>query len=356
MWHEPVMRSFTLTVALASAVLVVAPALADDVDVRVDARAAPGKRPKLTLVLQRDVESARLDVTGSGVGYGLRAFDKKGPASSGATLEFALPHDQQGKVAWRGSLTVVFADGASGSMPLQFSTEVVSRDFRFDATSHLDLTNDALKLTSERQTAKVEVEVYTDEDELLVASAQGFDPPVPPGQLVPVSWIPRRKADVLRLRVIAYDEIGSFQSVDLFPYSISIPHEDVVFDSGKSIVRPEQEPKLLAALPEIEKATRRFGPAMKAAGATVKLFVAGHTDTVGAVAGNRALSQARALAIAGWFRRHGCPVAVYARGFGEDQPAVPTPDETDELRNRRASYDVGVQGPTGSTSGWTRVD
>jgi outer membrane protein OmpA-like peptidoglycan-associated protein len=325
---------------------------ADDVDLRVDARAAPGQLPKLTLVLHKDVESAALDVSGGG----LQARAKKGPAASGETIEFALPHKKQGKVAWKGSLTVVFADGASGSLPLQFSTEVVSREFRFDATSHLDLANDALKLTSDRQTSKVEVEVYTDADELLVATAQTYDPPVPPGQLVPVSWIPRKKADVLRLHLIVYDEIGSFQSADLFPYSISIPHDDVVFDSGKSVVRPVQEPKLQAALPEIDRATKRFGPAMKAAGATVKLFVAGHTDTVGDAASNRALSQARALAIAKWFRAHGCPVAVYARGFGEDLPKVPTPDNTDDERNRRVEYDVGVNGPTGGTQGWTRVD
>jgi outer membrane protein OmpA-like peptidoglycan-associated protein len=342
-----------VVLALLCSSLLAAVAHADDVDVRVDARAAPGERPKLTLLIHRDVESALLDVVGAG---GKRLRQTKGPATAGGELAFALPHDQQGKVAWKGTVAVVFADGASGSMPLAFSTEVVSREFRFDATRHLDLPRDSLQLTSERQTAKVEIEVYTDEDELLVATAQSFDPPVPPGQLVPVRWIPRRKADVLRLHLVVYDEIGSFQSVDLFPYSISIPHEDVVFDSGKSIIRPEQEPRLRAALPEIEKATRRFGPAMKAAGATVKLFVAGHTDTVGDAGTNRVLSQARALAIARWFRAHGCPVAVYARGFGEDILKVPTSDDTAEERNRRAEYDVGVNGPTGGTAGWTRVD
>jgi outer membrane protein OmpA-like peptidoglycan-associated protein len=346
------MRLASVAVVVAALFLPASAARADDVELRVDARAAPGKPPQLTLLLHKDVESAVLDVNGGGK----HAHAKEGPAASGDTIAFALPHDKQGKVAWSGSLTVVFADGSSGSMPLQFTTEVVSREFRFDATSHLDLANDQLQLTSDRQTSKVEIEVYTDADELLVATAQTYEPTIPAGQLVPVSWIPRKKADVLRLHVVVYDEIGSFQSVDLFPYSISIPHEDVVFDSGKSVLRADQEPKLQAALPEIDKATKRFGPAMKAAGASVKLFVAGHTDTVGDAGGNRALSQARALAIARWFRGHGCPVAVYARGFGEDLLKVPTPDNTDEERNRRADYDVGVNGPTGGTSGWARVD
>jgi outer membrane protein OmpA-like peptidoglycan-associated protein len=328
------------------------PARADDVALRVDARAAAGEPPKLTLVLHRDVASATLDVAGGG----LRAREKKGPAASGGEIAFALPQKKAGKIVWSGTLTVVFADGAAGSMPLRFETEVLSRDFRFDATKALDLKNDRLTLTSERKTAKVEIEVYTDEDELLVSSGQTFDPPVAAGQPVPVSWVPRRDADELRIHLVVYDENGSFQAADLFPYSISIPHDDVVFDSGKSTIRPEQEPKLQAAIPEIERATKRFGPAMRAAGATVKLFVAGHTDTVGDAGSNRSLSQARAVAIARWFRAHGCPVSVWARGFGEDLPKVPTPDETDEQANRRVEYDVGVNGPTGGTSGWTRID
>jgi outer membrane protein OmpA-like peptidoglycan-associated protein len=343
-----VLRAATLALALLSVV----PARADDVDLRVDARAAAGEPPKLTLVLHRDVQSATLDVAGGG----LRAREQKGPASSGGEIAFALPQRKAGRIAWTGTLTVVFADGASGSMPLRFETEVLSRDFRFDATKALDLAHDRLTLTSERKTARVEVEVYTDEDELLVSSAQDHAPPIAAGQPVVVSWVPRRQADALRIHLVVFDENGSFQAADLFPYTISIPHEDVVFDSGKSAIRPEQEPKLQAALPEIERATRRFGPAMKAAGASVRLFVAGHTDTVGDPASNRALSQARAVAIARWFRGHGCPVAVYARGFGEDVLKVPTPDETEQQQNRRVEYDVGVNGPTGGTGGWTRID
>ena len=49
------------------------------------------------------------------------------------------------------------------------------------------------------------------------------------------------------------------------------------------------------------------------------------------------------------------PVAVYARGFGENMLKVETPDETDNEANRRVEYDVGVNGPTGSLSGWTRI-
>ncbi|MDP2340251.1 MAG: OmpA family protein [Deltaproteobacteria bacterium] len=339
------MRAFVVVVVVA---LCSVAASANDIDLRIDARAPPGKQPKLTVIINKDVESVSVDVAG-GAG---RVKQKKGPVEKGGSLEFTLQQDTFGKVSWKGSLTVVFADGASGTMPLAFQTERLSTNFKFKLDEdNFDLEHDKLTLISERATSRVEIEVYTDEDELLVSSGTDYATIVPAGKLVEVSWLPKRKADVLRIHLIVYDENGSFQSSDVFPYKITIPHEDVVFDSGKAVIRPEQEPKLQAAIPVIEAALKRFGPAMKAAGTTVKLFVGGHTDTVGDPGGNRALSQNRALAIAKWFRKHGV-AQVYARGFGEDRLKLETPDNTDEEQNRRAEYDVGVTVP----GGWARVD
>lgn len=346
------MRLFVALLALCVAVGVAGPAFANDVDLRIDNRAEPGKKPKLTIVVNKDLESAVVTLDGGGQ----RLRQKKGPQAAGGTLDFELPQGKPGTVTWKGTLEVAFADGAGGSMPLAFSTEVLSANFTFGfGKDDLDLDNDRLTLKSQRPTARVEIEIYGDEDELLSSSAQDHSPPIPAGQPVPVSWIPKKKADVLRIRLTVHDDNGSFRASDSFPYSITIPHEDVVFDSGKSVIRPDQEPRLSSTIPEIEKAVKRFGPAMKAAGATVRLFVSGHTDTVGPPGTNQALSQARAVAIATWFSKHGVPVGVYARGFGESSLKVSTPDETDNETNRRVDYDIGVNGPTGSLTGWTRI-
>jgi outer membrane protein OmpA-like peptidoglycan-associated protein len=326
--------------------------LASPVDLRIDARAEPGQKPKLTLVINQDLRSATVELSGGGN----TMKRTQGPQARGGTLVFELPQTRPGVVNWKGTVKVTFEDDSAGSMPLSFQTEVLDAQFKFGfGRDDLDLENDTLKLTSERATAKVDIEVYTDEDELLVSSSQSYDPPIPAGQSVPVSWIPKKKADVLRIHLVVHDERGAYRSSDSFPYSITIPHEDVVFDTGKSVLRPDQAPKLEAAVPEIERATKRFGPAMRAAGATVRLFVGGHTDTVGPAGGNQALSAARATAIAKWFAGRGVPVAVYARGFGESMLKVETPDNTDNEANRRVEYDVGVNGPTGSLSGWTRI-
>ncbi len=336
------------------AVLCPAPALASasPVDLRIDSRAEPGQKPKLTLIINQDLRSATVEVSGGG-----NTLKKtQGPQARGGSLVFELPQTKPGIVSWKGSVSVVFEDDSAGSMPVAFQTEVLDAKFTFGfGKDDLDLDNDTLTLKSERATAKVEVEIYTDEDELLVSSAETYDPPIPAGQPVPVKWIPKKKADVLRIHLVVHDERGAYRSSDSFPYSITIPHEDVVFDTGKSVLRPDQAPKLEAAIPEIQRATKRFGPAMRAAGATVRLFVGGHTDSVGPAGSNLALSSARATAIASWFAKHGVPVAVYARGFGESMLKVDTPDETDNEANRRVEYDVGVNGPTGSLSGWTRI-
>ncbi|MGG5812366.1 OmpA family protein [Falsiroseomonas sp. CW058] len=65
--------------------------------------------------------------------------------------------------------------------------------------------------------------------------------------------------------------------------------------------------------------------------------VEGHTDTVGSRTLNQALSEARAGAVRDYLvRRHRIAAArIEAVGLGEQQPLVPTPDETAEPRNRR---------------------
>ena len=77
----------------------------------------------------------------------------------------------------------------------------------------------------------------------------------------------------------------------------------------------------------------------------VKLFIAGHTDTVAGAKYNLNLSRERARAIAGWFKRRGLSIPIYAEGFGEYAPLVKTPDETEEPRNRRVDYILAVDIP-----------
>ena len=97
------------------------------------------------------------------------------------------------------------------------------------------------------------------------------------------------------------------------------------FESGGSQLTVDS----LALLPSIvSRAQARSGG---------EIIVIGHTDRVGALEANDVLSLKRAQAIRELFIAHGFkPELVDAVGRGERSPLVPTEDEVDEPKNRRA--------------------
>ncbi|WP_426959968.1 OmpA family protein [Muricoccus radiodurans] len=93
-----------------------------------------------------------------------------------------------------------------------------------------------------------------------------------------------------------------------------------------------------ALTPEAQRELAVLGQALATPDLSGYRFrVEGHTDTVGAAAANRALSERRAASVRAFLERsYGVPVGrLEAVGLGETQPLVPTPDEQAEPRNRR---------------------
>ena len=68
-----------------------------------------------------------------------------------------------------------------------------------------------------------------------------------------------------------------------------------------------------------------------------KFRIEGHTDTVGSVELNQALSERRADAVVGYLiaNYHVAPSRLQPVGLGSSQPAVATGPQVDEPRNRR---------------------
>jgi hypothetical protein len=171
----------------------------------------------------------------------------------------------------------------------------------------------------------------------------------PAGTWLTVSW-PRPTANtvLLRIELTCTDTAGSSATIELFPWRLDVPHEEVNFAAGEwEIVRGEL-PKLERALTAVETAIRRYGEIVD-----VKLYVIGYTDTVGSRESNRTLSLNRARSIAGFFASHGVDVPIAYAGFGEDALAVETADETAEGRNRRARYILAVEEPEDAR--WSRL-
>jgi len=71
------------------------------------------------------------------------------------------------------------------------------------------------------------------------------------------------------------------------------------------------------------------------------VYVIGHTDTVGELRGNDALSALRAQTVKGFLASIGIPEErIQTAGRGKREPIVPTGDQVDEPKNRRVEINV----------------
>ena len=285
------------------------------------------------LVLTPAVAATELDVR---LDCGGQKFTRAGPARGGEEIRVDVGLGV-GSARCSGSLVVALIDGTEGEMPLDFEVEVLpTLELAVDRGS-VDLVQGSLKVHASRALGSVSVEVFGLGNSLLSAAALN---PVPtPGQEQMIEWVVS-DAEVIRLEVKATDTFGFWAGVELSPWFYEVPHEDVVFESGKHEVRPGEAPKLVAAQKEIAGVLEKYGADVK-----MQLFVGGYTDTVGDKGSNAGLSERRARAIAQWFRASGFERPIYYQGFGERGLAVTTADEVDEPRNRRAVYIAAAEPP-----------
>ncbi len=160
------------------------------------------------------------------------------------------------------------------------------------------------------------------------------------GSTLEARW-PVQTATIARMNLRVYDVSDSWGEYEVTPFAVEIPHDDVVFPTAVWDIPATEQPKLDVARDRILAAIREHGRDMVA-----RLYIIGHTDTVGQPGDNLLLSQRRARAIAQYFHdRGGITIPVLSRGFGETALAVPTPDNTPEPRNRRAQYILSAQAP-----------
>lgn len=99
----------------------------------------------------------------------------------------------------------------------------------------------------------------------------------------------------------------------------------IFFDTGKSVVKPESK----AAIDEMAKLLK--------SDANLKLWVVGHTDSVGKVDDNMRLAQARAEAVAAELvSAHGIGAArLKGYGVGPLAPVAGNDDDAGRAKNRR---------------------
>lgn len=118
---------------------------------------------------------------------------------------------------------------------------------------------------------------------------------------------------------------ANMNGAELTPEGIKVRFDNVLFDTGKSILKPEAD-KTLTTIVDILK----FYP-----NATVKID--GHTDIRGDVQANQVLSENRAKAVMEALKKRttGSAITYTTQGFGSTRPVASGNSESDYAQNRR---------------------
>jgi outer membrane protein OmpA-like peptidoglycan-associated protein len=205
--------------------------------------------------------------------------------------------------------------------------------------SKVDLPGHKLEVTLNRAADKVRIKVIGNSGAVLAEVEKTFGG-ASPGTALPMSWTPSSEEEVARIEVWGYDTEGFYVGMAITPWSATVPHEEVNFETDRDVIRSSEAPKLEASLVKIKDLMSKRMESGK-----ITLFIKGHTDTVGTTEHNLALSRRRARAIAGWFRDHGLKNPIAYEGLGKSALLVKTADQVDEPRNRRVDYILAYETP-----------
>lgn len=226
-------------------------------------------------------------------------------------------------------LLVVFLVSTATAQPKPLPIKV-----GYDA-EHLDLAKRELQFKLSRTADTASLVVIGEDGKDLAKSSLDLKGKAA-NTWIPITWT--QPADsrvmILRLRIAADDGVAS--NVELIPWSVTVDHEDVNFASDSAKIDPGETAKLDASLGKITDVVNKSDQFVK-----LRLYIAGHTDTVGPTPKNRKLSVDRAVAIGKYFRSKGLTIPIAIAGFGEEVPKTKTADNVDERLNRRADYVLG---------------
>lgn len=267
---------------------------------------------------------------------------------------FALKHRSLAKGA---AVTLDIGDGAPGKMVYKGTIsaqaagtkERWSDELTFDAlvrapvkigydVDHLDLDKRVLQFTMSRPAGSAELVVIGEDGKELGEGAATYAKEAA-GTWLSISWTQLADTRVMMIKLRASTADGLVSNVELIPWSVSVEHEDVTFATDRATIESSEEAKLDASLAKITEIVKRSQRFLK-----LRLYIAGHTDTIGPSAKNQKLSAERARAIATYFRKHGLAIPISFAGFGESVLKIKTADNTDERANRRVDYVLGPEG------------
>ena len=289
-----------------------------------------GQKPQLQIRAAESVTELRLELDRDD---GKHFTMKQASLPKGKAVVLSIGDGAAGKASYKGTLSVVAGAAGKWTEDMKFDTVVrAPLKIGYDA-DHLDLDKHVLQFKPSRPVASAELTVIGDDGTEIGKGTASY---TNGSDWLSITWTQPASSRVmmLKLRVEAGD--GAASNVELVPWSVSIDHQDVNFKTDSAAIEASETAKLDASLSKIQDVIKRSEKFMK-----MKLYVAGHTDTVGPTPKNRTLSQARAAAIGQYFKKKGLSIPIVAAGFGEDVLKVKTADNVDEVANRRADYVLG---------------
>jgi outer membrane protein OmpA-like peptidoglycan-associated protein len=328
LWH---MRAICVLFVLLTATS----AGAQPVSYQLKGEVAVGDKPAIRITAAQKVTDLRIELDRDD---GKHFTLKGGALAKGQAVTLAIGDGAAGRASYKGTISAQVPGAAAWKEQLTFDTMVrAPLKVGYDA-DHLDLDKRVLQFKPSRAVKSAELVVIGEDGKDLGTGSAEYDK-APADGWHAISWTQPDKTRVMmmKLRVVADD--GTASNLELIPWSVEIEHEDVNFSTDSAKIEPGEDKKLDASLGKIAEVIKRGEKFMK-----MKLYVAGHTDTVGATAKNRKLSLDRAAAIASYFRKKGLRIPIAFAGFGEEVLKVKTADNTDERANRRADYVLGPAG------------
>lgn len=290
---------------------------------------AKGEKPTLIVSFDEALHRAMITVTTED---GFKKQFAVQPVVAGRDLKYTWTPPKAGEVMYEVSVEMVGKDNSHETQDdLFFVTSASPITASIDPNS-VDLDTRTFSIKTNHPPARVEMQVLSDTMETL-GEAVVDTPDAKPGVPTKVTWPEDKKGNVLRVLVTAHDEYGYYAEVEIIPWSLTIPHEDVIFPTGSHEILADEAPKVDRAWDQIVSAYKKYGELVQ-----ITLYVAGYTDTVGDAGSNQGLSERRAKSLATFFKGKNPPFAIYYQGFGESVLAKPTADGVDEAANRRALY------------------
>jgi outer membrane protein OmpA-like peptidoglycan-associated protein len=284
---------------------------------------------------------------------------------------FHLGSGKAGSTHWQGMISC-HSGGKLWKREATFDTVVAHRlEISFDRnyhSEHLDLARRFVEVRLSAPAGRASIEVFADDGTQMGSGSARFSGESP-GTWLRVPWQGQSAAGqdsvVLRLALTLWDSEGNEGKIDLYPWAVSVPHEEVNFATASSeIIEGERGKldeslrKINSVLDRVEHTLMQFADKGIVANnpPSPKLFVVGHTDTVGPDSDNLTLSRNRARAIAGYFRSKGFKLPIYYVGYGERQLRARTADNVDDARNRRADYTLALEvPPTLAGTSWQKL-